>query len=103
MNFHVEFTAASHADALQIIVVEEFLPASARTFLCQTLEPYHAACAIYVKAAAGQLYDRDYAASSAEIVVREIKLRHPKSGRCPGAIQLLAAMASGRLSARTLP
>ena len=102
MNFYVEFIAASHEDALRIIVVEEFLPDSVRTFHCQTLEAYHAARAIYAKAAR-PLYDRDHAASSAEIVVREIKLRHPKSGRCPGTIQLLAAMGSGQSSPRTLP
>ena len=79
MSFYVEFTAASRDDALRIILTEEFLPDSVRTFLCQALEAYHTARAIYVKAT-GHLYSRDYDVSSAEIVVREIKLRYPKSG-----------------------
>ena len=49
-----------------------------RTFICQALEAYHAARAIYVKAV-GHLYSKDFEVSSAEIVVREIKLRQPKS------------------------
>ena len=64
MSFYVEFTAASHDDALRIVVAEEFLPDGVRTFVCQALEAYRAARAIDV---------------SAEIVVREIKLRQPKS------------------------
>jgi len=31
MSFYVEFTAASHDDALRIVVAEEFLPDSVRT------------------------------------------------------------------------
>jgi hypothetical protein len=79
MSFYVEFTAASRDDALRIIVAEELLPDSVRTFICQALEAHHTARAIYVKAT-GHLYSRDYDVSSAEIVVREIKLRYPRSG-----------------------
>jgi hypothetical protein len=35
MSFYVEFTAASHDDALKIVLAEEFLPDSVRTFICQ--------------------------------------------------------------------
>src|SRR3981081_2152338 len=79
LSFYVEFTAASHDDALRIVLAEEFLPDSVRTFVCQALEAYRAARAIYVKAV-GHLYSKDFEVSSAEIVVREIKLRQPKSG-----------------------
>jgi hypothetical protein len=79
LSFYVEFTAASHDDALRIVLAEEFLPDSVRTFVCQALEAYRAARAIYVKAV-GHLYSKDFEVSSAEIVVREIKLRYPKSG-----------------------
>jgi hypothetical protein len=82
MSFYVEFTAASHGDALKIILAEELLPDSVRNFICQALEAYHAARAIYVKAV-GHLYSKDFDASSAEIVVREIKLRHPKVAAPP--------------------
>jgi hypothetical protein len=78
MSFNVEFTAASHGDALRIVIAEEFLPDSVRTFVCQALEAYRAARAIYVKAV-GHLYSKDFEVSSAEIVAREIKLRQPKS------------------------
>jgi hypothetical protein len=78
LSFYVEFTAASHDDALRIVVAEEFLPDSVRTFVCQALEAYRSAPAIYVKAV-GHLYSKDFEVSSAEIVVREIKLRQPKS------------------------
>ena len=70
MSSYVEFTA------------EEFLPDSVRTFVCQALEAYRAAGAIYVKAA-GHLYSKDFEVSSAEIVVREIKLRQPSRSRRP--------------------
>ena len=78
MSFYVEFTAASHDDALRIVLAEEFLPDSVRTFVCQALEAYRAARAIDVKMV-GHLYSKDFEVSSAEIVVREIKLRQPKS------------------------
>jgi hypothetical protein len=78
MSFYVEFTAASHDDALRIVVAEEFLPDGVRTFICQPLEAYRAARAIDVKMV-GHLYSKDFEVSSAEIVVREIKLRQPKS------------------------
>jgi len=66
MSSYVEFTA------------EEFLPDSVRTFLCQAPEAYRAARAIDVKAIE-HLYSKDFEVSSAEIVVREAKLRQPKS------------------------
>jgi hypothetical protein len=78
LSFYVEFTAASHDDALKIVLAEEFLPDSVRTFVCQALEAYHAARAIDVKAV-GHLCSKDFKVSSAEIAVREIKLRQPKS------------------------
>ena len=78
MTFYVEFTAASHDDALRIGVAEEYLPDSVRTFVCQALEAYRAARAISVRAV-GPLYSKDFEVSSAEIVVREIELRQPKS------------------------
>ena len=46
MSFYVEFTAASRDDALRIILTEELLPDSVRTFICQALEAYHTARAI---------------------------------------------------------
>jgi hypothetical protein len=79
MSFYVEFTAGSHDDALRIVLAEEILPDCVRTFICQAVEAYPAAAAIYVKAV-GHLYSKDYEVSSAEIVVREIKLRHPRTG-----------------------
>jgi hypothetical protein len=78
MCFYVEFTAASHDDALRIVVAGEFLPDSVRTFACQALEAYRAARAIDVEAV-GHLYSKDFEVSSMGIVVREIKLRRPKS------------------------
>jgi hypothetical protein len=78
LSFYVEFTVASHDDALRIVLAKEFLPDGVRTFICQALEAYRAARAIYVKAV-GHLYSKDFEVSSAEIVVREIKLRQPKS------------------------
>jgi hypothetical protein len=51
---------------------------SVRIFVCQALEVYRAARAIDVKAV-GHLYSKDFEVSSAEIVVREIKLRQPES------------------------
>jgi hypothetical protein len=77
LSFYVEFTAGFHDDALKIVLAEEFLPDSVRTFVCQALEAYRAARAIYVKAV-GHLC-QDFEVSSAEIAVREIKLRQPKS------------------------
>ena len=59
-------------------MAEELLPDSVRTFLWQALAAYHATRTFCVKAA-GHRYDRDDDVSSAEIVVREIKLRQPKS------------------------
>ena len=79
MSFYVEFTAGFHDDALKIVLAEEFLPDSVRTFVCQALEAYRvAARAIYVKAV-GHLCSQDFEVSSAEIAVREIKLRQLKS------------------------
>ena len=55
---------------------------SVRTFVCQAPEAYRAARAIDVKAV-GHLYSKDFEVSSAEIVVREIKLRQPSRSRRP--------------------
>ena len=63
MSFYVEFTAASHDDALRIVLAEEILPDCVRTFICQAVEAYPAAAAIYVKAV-GHLYSEDYEVSS---------------------------------------
>src|SRR5882757_2447772 len=84
VSFYVEFTAASHDDALRIVVAEEFLPDCVRAFICQALEAYRTAGAIYVKAV-GHLYTKDYDVSSAEILVREVKLRRPKPEYKPGS------------------
>jgi hypothetical protein len=45
MSFYVEFTAASHDDALRIVLAEEFCP-TVCAFICQALEAYRAARAI---------------------------------------------------------
>lgn len=78
MSFHIQFTARTPADAIQIVAEETYLPAAVRDFIIQGLTGLPDDGPVNVKATGHLFNGKDYNVSNGIIEVTPLSFRVPK-------------------------